>query len=92
MPVRRLSARPELAFDLGRVALQRGPFIYCVEEADAGGDVERLALDLSVPIGARFEPDLLGGIGTLSVPARTVSDQGWGEAALPGRRTGAQPR
>jgi DUF1680 family protein len=79
MPVRRLSARPELAFDLGRVALQRGPFIYCVEEADAGGDVERLALDLSAPIGARFEPDLLGGIGTLSVPARTVSDRGWGE-------------
>src|SRR5262249_14855482 len=25
MPVRHLSARPELAFDLGRVALQRGP-------------------------------------------------------------------
>ena len=45
MPVRRLSARPELVFDLGRVALQRGPFIYCVEEADAGGDVERLTLD-----------------------------------------------
>jgi DUF1680 family protein len=40
MPVRRLSARPELVFDLGRVALQRGPFIYCVEEADAGGYVE----------------------------------------------------
>ena len=79
MPVRRLSARPELAFDLGRVALQRGPFIYCVEEADAGGDVERLALDRSAPIGTRFEPDLLGGIGTLSVPARTVSDRGWGE-------------
>jgi DUF1680 family protein len=59
--------------------LQRGPFIYCVEQADAGGDVERLLLDGSATIDARFEPDLLGGIGTLQVPALSVTDSGWGE-------------
>jgi uncharacterized protein len=41
MPARWLSARPQLMADLGRVALQRGPFIYCVEEADAGANVEQ---------------------------------------------------
>jgi DUF1680 family protein len=79
MPVRRLSARPELVLDAGRVALQRGPFIYCVEEADAGCDVERLMLDYSAPIEAHYEPDVLGGIGTLRVPALITQDQGWGE-------------
>ncbi len=79
MPVRRLSARPDLAVDLGRVALQRGPLIYCVEAADAGGDVERLAVDATGSIGECYEPDLLGGIGTLTVPARIASDHGWGE-------------
>ena len=80
MPVRRLSARPELVFDLGRVALQRGPFIYCVEEADAGGDVERLTLDGAAPIQVAYEPDLLGGVATLEVPAWTAGSHGWGEA------------
>ncbi len=79
MPVRRLSARPDLAVDLGRVALQRGPLIYCVEAADAGGDVERLAVDATGSIGECYEPDLLGGIGTLTVPAQIASDHGWGE-------------
>jgi uncharacterized protein len=79
MPVRRLSARPDLTFDLGRVALQRGPFIYCVEEADAGSDVERLLLDGSATIDTCFEPDLLGGVGTLQVPALAATDSGWGE-------------
>jgi uncharacterized protein len=59
--------------------LQHGPFIYCAEDADAGCDVERLMLDGSATIGTRFEPDLLGGIGTLEVPVLTASEQGWGE-------------
>jgi uncharacterized protein len=80
MPVRRLSARPELVFDLGRIALQRGPFIYCVEETDAGGDVERLTLDGTASVEHGYEPDLLGGIGTLLVPAWAESGQGWGDA------------
>jgi DUF1680 family protein len=79
MPVRRLSARPELVFDLGRVALQRGPFIYCVESADVGGDVERLLIDSAATISPCFEPHLLGGIGTLRVPSRTASGSDWDE-------------
>ena len=68
MPPRRLSARPDLVQDLGRLAVQRGPFIYCVEEADAGVDVERLAVDPVAPISAVFDPDLLGGVATLELP------------------------
>jgi DUF1680 family protein len=68
MPPRLLSARPELVFDLGRVAVQRGPFIYCIEESDAGVDVERVALDAASSISVGFEPELLGGTGILELP------------------------
>jgi uncharacterized protein len=68
MPPRKLSAQPELVFDVGRTAVQRGPFIYCVEETDAGVDVEHLALDGEAPIAVGFEPDLLGGTGILDLP------------------------
>jgi uncharacterized protein len=34
MPVERLYANPQVREDAGRVALRRGPLIYCVEEAD----------------------------------------------------------
>jgi DUF1680 family protein len=72
MPAARLYARPDLVFDLGRVALRRGPFIYCVEEEESGGDVERLVIDSAASIGDRFDADLLGGVSTLDVTAWTV--------------------
>jgi len=37
MPVLQLASRPELKQDSGRIALQRGPLVYCVEAADNGG-------------------------------------------------------
>src|SRR5262249_28894961 len=79
MPIRRLSAKPELVSDLERVARERGPFIYCVEETDAGGDVERLTIDGRAAIDAEYEPDLLGGTGILRVPVWVTSQHGWGE-------------
>ena len=41
--------------------------------------------------GARYEPDLLGGVGTLEVPAWTAGSQGLGRSALSEHGTGAQP-
>jgi DUF1680 family protein len=46
MPVRRVVANEKVEADRGRVALMRGPLVYCVEGADvAGGRVSDLVLD-----------------------------------------------
>src|SRR5262249_28202445 len=45
MPVRRVSADPRVKDDDGRVALERGPLVYCAEWVDNGGR----ALNLVVP-------------------------------------------
>jgi uncharacterized protein len=37
MPVKKVSARQEVKQDGGRLALQRGPLVYCVEGADNKG-------------------------------------------------------
>ncbi|GHH58516.1 glycoside hydrolase family 127 protein [[Pseudomonas] boreopolis] len=44
MPVRRIGAHPRLRQAAGKVALQRGPLVYCLEEADNGADLHQLAL------------------------------------------------
>ena len=36
MPVERIEAHPSVRQDAGRVALQRGPVVYCLEEVDNG--------------------------------------------------------
>ena len=51
MPPERLYAHPNVRMDVGRVALRRGPLIYCVEEVDnPGGPVQRLVLPRDAPL------------------------------------------
>jgi hypothetical protein len=69
MPVRRVVAHASVSADVGRVAFQRGPLVFCAEGVDNAGRV----LDLAIPDAARltseFRPDLLNGVVVLKGPA-----------------------
>ncbi len=62
MPVRRVAANENVKENKNKVALMRGPIVYCVEGVDNGGSV----LDLSVPDDSEFQveykSDLLNGV------------------------------
>ena len=51
MDVRRVRSRPELEFNKDRIALQRGPLVYCVEGADNNGK----AWNFTVPSSTTFK-------------------------------------
>jgi hypothetical protein len=63
MPVRRVLANAKVKADLGRVALQRGPVVFCAEAPDnPGGKVLDIILPDRQPLTAQFEPTLLNGV------------------------------
>jgi len=49
MSVRPVYAHPQVRQLAGKVALQRGPLVYCLEEADNGCDLHNLWLDERLP-------------------------------------------
>ena len=53
MPIRTIVSRDELAQNNGRIALQRGPLVYCVEGADNEGQ----AWNILAPINANFSTE-----------------------------------
>jgi DUF1680 family protein len=70
MPVRYVMAHPNVRQMVGRVALQRGPIIYCLEGMDHDdGALERIALRTDAPAHQRWRAehrrDLLGGVTVL---------------------------
>ena len=75
MPIRRVVADGRLKAAAGKVALQRGPVVYCVEEADNGAAVRDLALADDAKLQAFFRPDFIGGLTFLQGPA-TVAGRG----------------
>lgn len=76
MPIRRVYADPRVAADVGRVALQRGPLVYCVEAVDHGGRVGQLVLPPDAPLAAEHRADLLGGVTVITGQAQARRDDG----------------
>lgn len=44
VPVRRVYGNPQVRQQAGKVAIQRGPLVYCLEEADNGAGLHNLTL------------------------------------------------
>ena len=76
MPVQRLYAHPKVRMNCGRVALQRGPLVYCLEGVDNGPDLNALALPKKAKFKTKFEKNLLQGVVTLSAKAQKISTAG----------------
>lgn len=66
MPVRRVLANERIAADRGRVALELGPLVYCVEGADFGGSVTQLWLPDDAALKPVFKAGHLGGVTLLT--------------------------
>jgi DUF1680 family protein len=79
MPVRIVEAHPYLTEDAGRVALGRGPLVYCVEAVDhPRTDVRDLKLPRDAKLTASFRSDLLGGVTAITGRIRArPPDSGW---------------
>jgi len=76
MPVRRIRAHPSVKADAGRVALQRGPIVYCFEGVDNPGGVNSFYLPTGAALTTEFREDLVGGVMVVKGKARTVPTEG----------------
>jgi hypothetical protein len=73
MPVQLLNAHPRVASCTGRVAIQRGPLIYCLEQADHRSDVRTLSISPETELKPVHRRNLLGGVTVLTGKGRAAS-------------------
>jgi len=76
MPIRRVVANEKVVEDRGKVALQRGPIVYCAEGVDNDGHVLNLLLPDDVPLKAEYRKDMLNGIVVVSGKVLAMSSDG----------------
>jgi DUF1680 family protein len=72
MEVRRITANKNIKDDIGRVALQRGPLVYCAEWPDNNGKTSNIIMPAGTPFISEFKPDLLNGIMVLKAQVPVV--------------------
>lgn len=77
MDVRRIVANDNAEDDRGKVALERGPIVFCLEGTDqADHKVFNKYILNSAPISAHFEKDLLNGVMVLEGNAKELQQDG----------------
>ena len=82
MPVQILEANPRVREDIGKVAVARGPVVYCLEEADNGDQLQEIYLKEEPEFKETYEPELLKGVVTIQAKGKRVSREGWEKESL----------
>ncbi len=62
MPIEQVACDPNVEENRGRLAIQRGPVVFCLEGCDHPVSVSQIAIPKGARLEARFEPELLGGV------------------------------
>jgi DUF1680 family protein len=62
MPVEVIAADPRVTANAGKRAIQRGPLVYCAEEADNRDGFDRIALSPETTYEAAYRPSFLNGV------------------------------
>ena len=65
MEVEIWAANPLVRADIGKVAISRGPLIYCMESVDNGENMHLLKLDEQPNFQYSYDSELLGGVGVI---------------------------
>lgn len=77
MPIRRIEANPQVRDTLGAAVIQRGPIVYCLEGCDQPVPLKSIALPLDAKLAAKMQPNMLGGIVTITGEGKAISISDW---------------
>ncbi len=87
MSPRLVKANDKVKEDRGRLSIERGPIVYCLEGVDsADGHVRNLFIDPELKMSYSFEPDLLGGVGVIKAMASVAGLDANGNNADSGKK------
>ncbi|RLD50397.1 MAG: glycoside hydrolase family 127 protein, partial [Bacteroidetes bacterium] len=73
MEIRKIKANEKIAEDRGKLAVSRGPVVYCAEWIDNNGKARNIMVDSDVVFENRFKSEMIDGIEILEVEGYKVS-------------------
>ncbi|QKJ30149.1 glycoside hydrolase family 127 protein [Mucilaginibacter mali] len=79
MEVRRVIANVKVTDDIGKIALQRGPIMYCAEWADNGGKTSNFIIPSTTTFKPEHNAGLLNGVTVLKGDVKQVNIDANGE-------------
>ena len=70
-----IRANPRVRENVGKLALMRGPVVFCLEEVDNGKELHRIRVSKDAQYEVQEEKDLLGGIVTIRATGKRFAEE-----------------
>ena len=86
MNIRRVLANDNVPADKGKVAIERGPIVYCLEGVDNGGKLGGMILPDNTPLTSSYAADKLSGVQIISGEANFFTPSADGLTILSDKR------
>lgn len=77
-----IHANPEVRADIGKIAIMKGPLVYCLEEIDNGENLASLYISSHQEIQEDYDENILKGTSLLHLHGRKLRSHGWDEQTL----------
>ncbi|AGB41683.1 hypothetical protein Halha_1747 [Halobacteroides halobius DSM 5150] len=77
MPIEKVTAHPLVTQNKDKVALKRGPIIYCLEEMDNLASLDDILLPAEEELEFYYKPDFLEGAGVIKGESEVPDMMGW---------------
>lgn len=77
MPVTKRYSNPNVSENVGKVALQRGPILYCLEGVDHNTSVSKIFISDHVDFTTEHKEDFLNGVTVLKGDGQALEDKNW---------------
>ena len=87
MEVKKIVSRNSLVYNNNRIALQRGPLVYCVEGVDNDKNAWNMVVPQNTAFEAAYNKDLLNGVVTLKAEVPVVNVSADGLSAVTQKKT-----
>jgi DUF1680 family protein len=81
-PARFVYANPQVRADSGRVAVTKGPLVYCLEEVDNKDNLSAVFIDTSVLPIEEYDKELFGGTTMVNLKGKYISNKNWNTEEL----------
>lgn len=71
-------AHPRVRSDAGKIAIVKGPLVYCLEECDNGDNLSAIEINANTSLAEFYDPNLLGGTTMITFKGQKLSEENWG--------------
>lgn len=77
MKAQLIRANPKVRADIGRVAIVKGPIVYCLEQIDNGDNLAAIGINGRTELQEVYDENQLGGVLAIKAKATKINDNGW---------------